>query len=210
MYSNSWCSCLFEPEIIKIGLLSFKMYSNNMLNFQGSTTILNACTKKKRLETYWKHHVKTQHKKFRWLVLEYKIYTPTLCPPIYIHQINLLFRLGSDVICSLSFCISSPVPSTENIHFSISSAVPLISFIQNIHFCISSAVPMISSIRNIRILISSPVPMMSFIQNICFCISSPVPKISSTQKYSLLCGHGRGLLFSLFLSLLTSVVSSQQ
>ena len=31
------------------------MYSNNILNFQESTTILNACTK--CLETYWMHHV---------------------------------------------------------------------------------------------------------------------------------------------------------
>ena len=46
MYSISWCSCSFEAEIIKIGQSSHKMYSNNMLNFQESTTILNACTKK--------------------------------------------------------------------------------------------------------------------------------------------------------------------
>ena len=47
VYSNSCCSCLFELEIIKIGQSSHKMYSNNILNFQESTTILNACTKKK-------------------------------------------------------------------------------------------------------------------------------------------------------------------
>ena len=46
MYSNSCCSCSFEAEIIKIGLSSHKMYSNNIVNFQESTTILNACTKK--------------------------------------------------------------------------------------------------------------------------------------------------------------------
>ena len=46
VYSNSCCSCLFEPEIMKIGQSSYKMYSNNILNFQESTTILNACTKK--------------------------------------------------------------------------------------------------------------------------------------------------------------------
>ena len=53
MYSNYCCSCSFEPEIIKIGQSSYKMYSNNILNFQESTTILNACTKKS-LETYLK------------------------------------------------------------------------------------------------------------------------------------------------------------
>ena len=43
---NCCCSCSFEPEIIKIGQSSHKMYSNNIVNFQESTTILNACTKK--------------------------------------------------------------------------------------------------------------------------------------------------------------------
>ena len=56
VYSNWCCSCSFEPEIIKIGQSSHEMYSNNILNFQDSTTILNACTKKS-LETSWIHHV---------------------------------------------------------------------------------------------------------------------------------------------------------
>ena len=46
VYSSSCCSCWFEPEIIKIGQSSHKMYINNILNFQESTTILNAFTKK--------------------------------------------------------------------------------------------------------------------------------------------------------------------
>ena len=46
VYSNSCCSYSFKPEIIKISQSSHKMYSNNILNFQESTTILNACTKK--------------------------------------------------------------------------------------------------------------------------------------------------------------------
>ena len=45
MYPNCCCSCSFEPEIIKIGQSSHKMYSNNIVNFQESTIILNACTK---------------------------------------------------------------------------------------------------------------------------------------------------------------------
>ena len=45
MYSNFCCSCSFELEIIKIGQSSHKMYNNSILNFQESTTILNACTK---------------------------------------------------------------------------------------------------------------------------------------------------------------------
>ena len=46
VYSNSCCSCWFEPEIINIGQSSHKMYRNKILNFEESTTILNACTKK--------------------------------------------------------------------------------------------------------------------------------------------------------------------
>ena len=56
VYSNCCCSCWFEAEILKIGQSSHKMYSNNIVNFQESTTMLNACTKKS-LETYWMHHV---------------------------------------------------------------------------------------------------------------------------------------------------------
>ena len=48
VYSNSCCSSSFEPENIEIGQSSHKMYSNNILNFQESTTMLNACTKKSR------------------------------------------------------------------------------------------------------------------------------------------------------------------
>ena len=40
-------ACSFEPEIIKIGQSSHTMYSNNIVNAQESTPILNACTKKK-------------------------------------------------------------------------------------------------------------------------------------------------------------------
>ena len=46
MYSNPCCSCSFEAEIIKIGQSIHKMYSNNILNFQESTTILNGHMKK--------------------------------------------------------------------------------------------------------------------------------------------------------------------
>ena len=47
VYSISCCSSSLEPEIIKIGQSSHKMYSNDILNSQGSTAILNAHTKKK-------------------------------------------------------------------------------------------------------------------------------------------------------------------
>ena len=45
VYSNSCCSCWFEPEIIKISQPSYNMYSNDILNFEDSTSILNAHTK---------------------------------------------------------------------------------------------------------------------------------------------------------------------
>ena len=46
VYSNSCYSCWFEPEIIKNVQSSNKMYNDDILNFQESTTILNACTRK--------------------------------------------------------------------------------------------------------------------------------------------------------------------
>ena len=45
VYSNCCCSCSFEHEIIKIGQSSHKMYSNNILNFEESTTNLNGQSK---------------------------------------------------------------------------------------------------------------------------------------------------------------------
>ena len=45
VYYNSCCIRSFAPEIIKIGQSSHNMYSSNILNFQESMTILNACTK---------------------------------------------------------------------------------------------------------------------------------------------------------------------
>ena len=44
--SSCCCSCSYEPEIIRIGQSSHKIYSNNVVNFQESTTTLNAHTKK--------------------------------------------------------------------------------------------------------------------------------------------------------------------
>ena len=61
VYSNCCCSSCFEPEILKIGLSSHKIYSNNILNFQGSTAISNACTKK------------TKQKK-KWILIEFTTY----------------------------------------------------------------------------------------------------------------------------------------
>ena len=46
VHSNSCCSWSFEPEFVTFGQSSYQMYSNKILNFQNSTTIRNACTKK--------------------------------------------------------------------------------------------------------------------------------------------------------------------
>ena len=46
VYSDSFYSYSFKPGIIQIGQSSHKTYSNRILNFQESTTILNARTKK--------------------------------------------------------------------------------------------------------------------------------------------------------------------
>ena len=46
VYSNCCCSCLFEPEIKKIGQSSYKMYSNNIPDFQEPTTRFKGHTKK--------------------------------------------------------------------------------------------------------------------------------------------------------------------
>ena len=64
VYSNSFCSCSFEPEIIKIGQSSHKMYSNNILNYQESTTILNTHTKK-----VWKLIVCTSYNLYSSLLI---------------------------------------------------------------------------------------------------------------------------------------------
>ena len=45
VYFNCCCSYSFKPEIMKIGQSSHKMYSNKILNFQVSMTVLNAFTK---------------------------------------------------------------------------------------------------------------------------------------------------------------------
>ena len=56
VYSNSCCSCSFKLKIIKIGQFSHMMYSNNIVNFQESPTILNS-HRKKCLEMYRMHLV---------------------------------------------------------------------------------------------------------------------------------------------------------
>ena len=56
VYSNCCCSSSFVAEILKIGQSSHKFYSNNIVNFQESSTILNA-----RTEKIWKLIVCTSY-----------------------------------------------------------------------------------------------------------------------------------------------------
>ena len=71
MYSNCYCSCSFKAEIIKIGQSSHKMYCNNILDFQVSTTILNACTKKSgKILKAPRRSVCPKHKKHKFLYVE--------------------------------------------------------------------------------------------------------------------------------------------
>ena len=89
VYSNSCCRCSFEPEIIKIGQSSHKMYSNKILNFQESTTILNACTKKvwKLIEgtTYLSYCVHIYQYIYLSMTISYK-------PPIFQSFISDIFH----------------------------------------------------------------------------------------------------------------------
>ena len=56
VYSNSCYSCSFEPEIIKIGQSSHKMYSNNITEFSRVYDNFKFLYKKS-LETYWRPHI---------------------------------------------------------------------------------------------------------------------------------------------------------
>ena len=70
VYSTCCCSCSFEPEIIKIGQSSHKMYSNNILTFQESMTILNGHTKK-----VWKLIVCTSYiYKYMYIIINVLFY----------------------------------------------------------------------------------------------------------------------------------------
>ena len=55
--SNYWCSCSFEPKIIKISQSSHWIYSNDILHFHGKVYENSKCLYKKCLETYWRHYV---------------------------------------------------------------------------------------------------------------------------------------------------------
>ena len=91
VYSNSCCSCSFEREIIKIGQSSHKMYSNNIVNSQESTTILNAWTKK-----VWKLIECITNKGKSFFTMSASIHTLTpFSPPIVTGNLTELMAFTS-------------------------------------------------------------------------------------------------------------------
>ena len=89
MYSNCCCSCSFEAEILKIGQSSHKMYSNNILNFQESMTILNAHTKK-CLETYCMHLI--------YAICAHTYPYRYTCPYIHTYMLSILTHTHTDTL----------------------------------------------------------------------------------------------------------------
>ena len=85
----------YKGEIIKIGQSSHKMYNNNILNFQESTTILNA-VQKKSLETFWIHLV---------YVTLYSLENRQLLLPITCSWLELLKSWITVVYCRFFFSI---------------------------------------------------------------------------------------------------------
>ena len=100
VYSNSCCSCSFEPEIIKISQSSHKMYSNNIVNFQESTTILNAHTKK-----VWKLIVCTSfiYKNQKECMHMGKSHGQELQLIFFMKVITVMFRLVGWVLWHINF-----------------------------------------------------------------------------------------------------------
>ena len=93
VYSNCYCSCWFQPEIIKTGQSSHKMYSNNILNFQASQTILNTCTKKSG--NYWRHHVFWSGSYAEFVNIEVILNSrrETLCDAVYFYIYNVTDKI---------------------------------------------------------------------------------------------------------------------
>ena len=104
VYSNSCCSCSFECEIIKTGQSSHKTYSNNILNSQESTTILNAHMKK-----VWKLIVCTSYIKMKINYMQQKSRSG-LCGYRY-EMINLVIVIFCWVLWGLVF-----LSNTYNLH----------------------------------------------------------------------------------------------
>ena len=80
IYSNCCCSCWFEPEIIKIGQSSDKMYINNIVNFQEFMTILNG-----HMKYVWKLIVCTSYIYIYIYIFVNKKFVSSISKPDWAH-----------------------------------------------------------------------------------------------------------------------------
>ena len=111
MYSNCCCSCSFEAEIIKIGQSSHKMYSNNILNFQGSTTILNAYKKK-----VWKLIICTSYFLPNFGPSSGEDVLQKWCNFLYVHYFFVRRRAsGAIAVCNVYFYICRTILKNKKI-----------------------------------------------------------------------------------------------
>ena len=106
VYSNCCCHCSFEPEIIKVDRSSHKMHSNNIANFQESTTILNAHTKKSGNLSY-APRVYIYIYTFTHTHAHIHMYV-CMTISVFVCMVNILFNLGLNLsIKILSFICDS-------------------------------------------------------------------------------------------------------
>ena len=110
VHSNSYCSRSFETEIIKIGQSSRKM------NFQESTAIVNAHTKKS-LETY--HMPLYLSKIMPW-------YSISLCRPLFRFHIVSMFYWISPPFCLCSSFLTKLIFNRTSINYSNRCKVSLL------------------------------------------------------------------------------------
>ena len=95
VYSNSYCSCSFEAEIIKIGRSSHKMYSNFQV-YKYMYSILNAHTKK-----VWKLIVCPSYIYSNSLLVTLFLNETKL---IYLHTVNSFQLLRTQIILNGLYC----------------------------------------------------------------------------------------------------------
>ena len=98
VYSNSCCSCSFEPEIIKISQSSHKMYSNNILNFWRVYDNFKCLSKKV------------------WKLIEGTTY-PYTCRFMWLYNISWLLILFSELNSSFLFKHVAFCKLKTNLHF---------------------------------------------------------------------------------------------
>ena len=140
VYSNSCCSYSFKPEIIRIDQSSHKMYITNILNFQESTTILNACTKKdwELIDIYIYIYI------YKWVrlyvcvsmpILHWFIYTISPTQRSIFKNFLIRFFLGKTVF-SWSYVKSQSIEGHKNNWHRNNTAICLITSVHYIYIYI--------------------------------------------------------------------------